>query len=351
MTLKIEMKNIAQFLFRRKLIIFMSTLVCTIAVIGYNSFSNSKVEEKQQVETKLNNDLYSSEFALVLENTQGNAIMSINLVKSILTDDSNYTALKQNNVDIERKDMSNLVTLFTRSSVGEVIFFRINHKDKEVVEKVTDFYYDTIVNKKISYFENKTVYSVFSQTKPSTKIPEYTDFYTSTNQKLIKNSEKTAENTVAGKANKKSISPLIGAILGLATGVLLSVIVDIKNKKIYSISYIQSTVLEGTTIIDNSYEKNESLPRKINVLTAMEKVDSVLFLYQNETKAITKLLNEIGYSEFKTYAGIELDTKIIKDVELVFILVQKGHTDIDWLQSKTSILENSSMKVTVFFFD
>ncbi|MCI1819298.1 MAG: hypothetical protein LKI73_08670, partial [Carnobacterium maltaromaticum] len=164
MTLKIEMKNIAQFLFRRKLIIFMSTLVCTIAVIGYNSFSNSKVEEKQQVETKLNNDLYSSEFALVLENTQGNAIMSINLVKSILTDDSNYTALKQNNVDIERKDMSNLVTLFTRSSVGEVIFFRINHKDKEVVEKVTDFYYDTIVNKKISYFENKTVYSVFSQT-------------------------------------------------------------------------------------------------------------------------------------------------------------------------------------------
>lgn len=343
MTLKVEMKNIGKFLFRRKWIIIISALLFTLGVVALNMISND-----QHSNVPVNNNqtapTYNSEFAFAVENENGSAVLGLSTIKTIMINEINLKRLQEKGIGIDQETLQKSVVVFVRSSRGELLNFRIQNKDKGIVESLTSYYFNLIKGNEFEYFKNRNIYLVNEPTKIANQLPVYKDIFTSTDSSMTK--KKTG--TVVNSTNKKSgVSPIIGLLLGIAVGLVVAILIDIFSKKIYSVAYVESILKDNVKVSDLTNNDKSTTIKKVGIIFAQNSDKKSILLTETPIDNMLELLDE--KNKIPVYDSLRSDN--ILDVATIFIVVVKGKTNFSWLKEQIELIDNSKIEVVIAFLD
>ncbi|MGX6980155.1 hypothetical protein ACWN8V_13075 [Vagococcus elongatus] len=333
------MKNIGNFFYRRKMIILISILVALIGGILYNMTIKSP---KNTIEQEKIQEVFVSEFGLSIESSQGQPYAGIAQLKTMLVNEDQLEKISDQGIQIESQELEQSVSAFVRTSKGEVVFIRVTHANKEYVNKISAFLYNQMFSDDFDYIKNKVVLSVMKPTQATSEIPIYDDIYSTTDKSMLPTGEGA---TVVGS---KKISSIVFILVGLIFGIILSLVIDIFNKKIYSIGYIEGIVDPNIKIIDASFDNRSSFLNRVNIVATINENEKCLALLQEGSNS--KLFKDLQENEeIATYT--EITAENLKESKKILLFVEKSHTTIDWLTTQISLLQETDKKIIVFFFD
>jgi len=322
-----------------KLIILISVLVALFGGILYNMTIKSP---KNTLELEKPQEVFVSEFGLSIESSQGQPYTGITQLKTMLVNEDQLEKISDQGIQIESQELEQSVSTFVRSSKGEIIFIRVTHANKEYANKISSFFYKQMTSDNFDYMKNKVVISVKRPTQATSEIPIYNDIYSTTDKSMLPADVGTS---VAGS---DKISLVVFILTGLIAGIVLSLVIDIFNKKIYSIGYIEGIVDPNIKIIDASFDNRSSFLNKVNIVTTISENEKCLALLQEGSNS--KLFKDLQENEeIATYT--EITAENLKESKKILLFVEKSHTTIDWLMTQVSLLEEIDKKIIVFFFD
>ncbi len=350
MGLIVEFKGIGQFFLRRIKIILVVLALIFGGFVLFNSFSNTKSNEVVK-EEKVVQEKYTSEFKLYIENPQtGGSMMNVWTMYKMLTKKEVLDELAKEGVTINPKKMSQFLTVSSKENEGEVLTVRFTGENKDDVSKSSNFFYNALKEEKIPYFSSKTIVFVSSPTEVTkTSGAVYPKDLTSSGG-VIDNVDSTE------KVTNNSTQYILVIVIGLVSGIFIALIVDVLDKKIHALSYIQSIIPSGINIINLVEQTELTGLTQISVSTLSAK-NKVLYIYE---KSIDNLLEKIKIETSEQVAEHDLMMKIemsdrinignINDVDKVLIFCEKDVTTIKWLKEQFDLAVLTGKTIEIVYY-
>jgi len=299
-----------------------------------------QAELEQQPKVSADTKYFGSDFSFILMNkTSGSPMMNTTTVKSILTGESVYEYLKKQGIQTDGLDLKSYISVFTRGGTGEVLYVRVKGEDEKLVRQLVPAYFQLIQDKAVAYLENTQVSVITKPIDVTYDIPVYTDLYTMSNP--------INPQTQAVTTEKSSVTKhvLVGALLGLILGGCVALVVDIKDKKIHSATFMTTLfaepiqlyqVLPGdkegvTPILDVQLAASH---QRLNVVAnpSHSDIDNWVINNQEHSQLLPQVNKEVaGYSSF------------------TMLVVVEDHTPIDWIKQQYQLLTSAGHHVCFLY--
>ncbi|MGX7059063.1 hypothetical protein [Vagococcus humatus] len=342
MLIKLKRNSLFRFVQRRFKVILITMLLFTVGFTLINkSMEDKKQEEISQQPTSTEKvEYYGSDFSIILVNKiSGTPMINTTTVKSILTGQSVYNHLNKAGIKTEGMDLKNNISVFTRGSTGEVLFIRIKGDNEAVIKQIVPAYIEMLKNKEADFLANTDVSIINSPIEVTKDLPVYSDLYSMSNPINPQN-----QNTVVVQTNvSKTI--LVGALLGLILGGCVALVVDIKDKKIHSATFMTTLfaepiqlyqVLPGdkegvTPILDVQLAASH---QRLNVVAnpSHSDIDNWVINNQEHSQLLPQVNKEVaGYSSF------------------TMLVVVEDHTPIDWIKQQYQLLTSAGHHVCFLY--
>lgn len=158
------------------------------------------------------------------------------------------------------------------------------------------------------------------------------------------------------KVTNNSTQYILVIVIGLVSGIFIALIVDVLDKKIHALSYIQSIIPSGINII-NLVEQTELTGLTQISLSTLSAKNKVLYIYE---KSIDNLLEKIKIETTEQVAEHDLMMKIemsdrinignINDVDKVLIFCEKDVTTIKWLKEQFDLAVLTGKTIEIVYY-
>lgn len=342
MIVKIKMNGFFNFVMRRKKVILVTTVLSTLLFVGVGLFLGKEEGTVQPKEENIPS--YNSEFSVIVENkANGIALINLNTLKGSLTGDTTKELLEKEGVNLDDVDLSKVVTLFIRSTTGEYVYVRVKSEDGELVTQLTNGLYKLMVDKKISFYENKLVSVKSKPTTLLTEVRNYGDYYSATDSTLL--TGKSVE-TVSQPKENYTYKALLGVVLGVIAGGIIGLFIDIMDRKIHAISYINTIFDKEVGVFNASRSTSSEISKRLDIY--LTQADNRLMILSETNNAVVSDWVK-SYEAQKVALFDSLEKENIEFADEAVIIINKDQTTINWLKIQYELLEDLGKHTYLIF--
>lgn len=350
----IELKGIGQFILRRLKIILLTFFVILGGFIIVNLLTQEEVVSTDKTQPVIG-EKYTASFEILAENPiTGGSMMNVSTIFKMLTDTDIQKNMEAAGIEVPPASLSKYLKVSSRENQGEILTVQVTDENEEKVKEGIDFFYNVINEKKAPFFADKKFYIVSPPTdvvKLSTvKAPKELS-----SSSGISDSE-TKDKPVAATKQNDSSQYVVVIIVGLISSIFVALIVDIFDKKIHAISYIQSIVPDTVNVINSVNQSEKSSLMKM-LLTTLSTNNNILYLNEKEDTTLNAKIEEAYASENITdemKAKVAFDNALTihnaNDVDTVILFCKKDATSIKWLKEQAELAILTGKTIEIFYY-